>query len=731
VSAFREQRLLLHLHEQLTEQLDHNPIDWLLHFQLGNLLAFSDDYSYGHNKQSDMAQADEHYQTALTLLQQTHEQDYTMYQNKHNMLDTPVTPMDDIGFTDAGYGAILYEDEEEKFDKPMKALLTLPMTISIAAALESNDGGYSETESDDGTPSSHRMRSRRNGNKSRKMRPIRKVQPKSMSVHEFPAGGMFGGQSKAKRQRASLKEMQQEREHAQEPRIDFRKQIDNTSLFQIQNAYRSNTEEDGTKRSNKLKMWKQNKPRKKYKVRKRKLMIKIQDSNEKVAQSFCCKYTAALSEEEMAREHEKKMKLPNLAKKSSNSTKKDVTTKYVRAAAQSLMSPVPNKRPSIIQMLTDSAEAAKGGSVDRSHRHNDIPSSPISIMQSESEMTDLELDVEEYLVPEEITKAYTECFFAYGKYLTKNQRVKEGIINLLQCASWYDDSFVDPSCLTSLVLPPQFLFQDSVKKRHCINFKTLCKFISKLISDEQKKLDQQFKRLNIAKYQREYNIYLSKWEQEQTALCHVQGDSDEDLHLLPTLSNGSSGFGSNVHLRLDTANIRSNVSDASSPMNIISPFSASTPGSSVDLDEPPQPKEDKNKNLINYEVYPQEVQELVCEYLDICQYYHRLGTLLADFLRYGDAKREYNQALKICRKLKMKPPIYDEILADLRMTQRNVGASGKERAQFLAHRTPGSRSRAPQSPTFEFSFSHYSESSKKERAFEDRSPFAMVMATAK
>ena len=146
----------------------------------------------------------------------------------------------------------------------------------------------------------------------------------------------------------------------------------------------------------------------------------------------------------------------------------------------------------------------------KNHRESGLHT-PISLIQSESEAATLEAF--EYVVPTEITKGYTECFFGYGKYLYKINRIKEGIHNLLQCASWYDDNFVDPSCLTSLILPPQFLFQDSVKKRHCINFRTLAKFISKILSDKQKKLDKQFKQLNIAKYQREYDQYVLQWQE--------------------------------------------------------------------------------------------------------------------------------------------------------------------------------------------------------------------------
>ena len=148
---------------------------------------------------------------------------------------------------------------------------------------------------------------------------------------------------------------------------------------------------------------------------------------------------------------------------------------------------------------------------------------PISLIQSVS--TEAITLQSEYSVPEEIVKGYTECFFGYGKYLYKNNRTKEGIHNLLDCASWYDDSFVDPSCLSSLVLPPQFLFQDSVKKRHCINFRTLTKFVSKILGDEQKRLDKTFKQMNIPKYQREYEQYVQQWQERN--LINIPDDRDD------------------------------------------------------------------------------------------------------------------------------------------------------------------------------------------------------------
>ncbi len=122
--------------------------------------------------------------------------------------------------------------------------------------------------------------------------------------------------------------------------------------------------------------------------------------------------------------------------------------------------------------------------------------------------------IDEYIIPNEINKWYTECFFGYGKYLCQNKRKFEGIHNLLECALWYSKSLVDLSCLTSLVLPPQFLFQDSVKKRHCINFRTLTKC-------------KKFKKLNMNKYINEYNKYL----------CEFQKDINSETRLI---ENGTS-----------------------------------------------------------------------------------------------------------------------------------------------------------------------------------------------
>ena len=124
-------------------------------------------------------------------------------------------------------------------------------------------------------------------------------------------------------------------------------------------------------------------------------------------------------------------------------------------------------------------------------------------------------DDAEYTVPCDIMKGYTQCFFGYGKYMCLGGRVLEGVRTLLDCCSWYADSFVDPSCLTSLILPPQFLFQNSVKKTNCVSFRTLTKYISKLCADEQKRLDRRFKRLKMPKYIREYGEYLRLFEEQQ------------------------------------------------------------------------------------------------------------------------------------------------------------------------------------------------------------------------
>lgn len=94
----------------------------------------------------------------------------------------------------------------------------------------------------------------------------------------------------------------------------------------------------------------------------------------------------------------------------------------------------------------------------------------------------------------------------------------------------------------------------------------------------------------------------------------------------------------------------------------------------------------------------------------LCSQYHRLGMLLSGHLRHGDAKREYSRALKCFRKLKLKPPLYDDILAEIKKHGKTAPTSGKERAQQIAKQqkstTPRgyNSSRAPNSPSISFRF---------------------------
>ena len=238
-------------------------------------------------------------------------------------------------------------------------------------------------------------------------------------------------------------------------------------------------------------------------------------------------------------------------------------------------------------------------------------------------------------------------------------------------------------------------------------------------------------------------------------ILYSSGYSSDGLDLNPVLSN-QSRFGSN-NLRLDP--VRSNGTDISmvSPSiktpSILSPSSQSymsTPGinSAANSNRPgwsnaanSNSVDNKKKDVITYDVYPEDVQDLASEYIQLrlirlylysssaqqivnfidlnlsmttfnrlCKNLHRLGLLLSDYMRYGDAKREYSKALQIFRKLKIKPQLYEDILTEIRITQRNSAnsnSSSRNRAQHLAKRTPttGSRSRAPQSPSFSFSFS--------------------------
>ena len=77
VDDFREKRLLIHLHEQLCEQLEHDPSDWQLHFQLANLMAFTDYFA-----SVDPSQCEAHYQEALKLLRKLHTDDYADFEHR-------------------------------------------------------------------------------------------------------------------------------------------------------------------------------------------------------------------------------------------------------------------------------------------------------------------------------------------------------------------------------------------------------------------------------------------------------------------------------------------------------------------------------------------------------------------------------------------------------------------------------------------------------------------------
>eukprot|EP01084_Bolivina_argentea_P158340 275836_1 len=109
VSNFREKRLLLHLHEQLCEQVEENPDDWQYHFHLANLLAFSEEYSYYGNPKKDVMISEHHYIDSLKLLKSLHETDYNKYKN--TLHSTPISPFPAFPEVDDFNGCILYEEE--------------------------------------------------------------------------------------------------------------------------------------------------------------------------------------------------------------------------------------------------------------------------------------------------------------------------------------------------------------------------------------------------------------------------------------------------------------------------------------------------------------------------------------------------------------------------------------------------------------------------------------------
>eukprot|EP01084_Bolivina_argentea_P204031 348389_1 len=432
VSYFRESRLLRHLHEQLIEQIDENPNDWQLHFQLANLFAFTDD-SFCKNKDIDIIHAEIHYQKALKLLKTLHEQDYIAYQNANNILFESVnTP--NLSPFDIDINAI---DDEETSAQPKIQTIT-------AQLLYDNEDSLSY--------SSNKKRS----NKSNK---------------SFKSDTDYLYKKRRKKNR---------KKH---------------NGFEITPPTQSNNN----------------------KIIKRKLLIAIHNNDDTIAKEIECNYASPLSEEEIATKREKNKKY-----KKKNGLRVDVTAKYLSAVATLNAPFTSKKRPSIVMMFNPDSPQNNGGksisgfseAISGLHLNGTYSNnSPISLLQSESETATNDIS-DDYTIPLEINKGYTECFFGYGKYLCQNKRKKEGIHNLLECASWYNDSFVDPSCLTSLILPPQFLFQDSVKKRHCINFRTLTKYISKSLIDQQKYLDKKFKKINMNKYINEYNQYLDEFQKE-------------------------------------------------------------------------------------------------------------------------------------------------------------------------------------------------------------------------
>ena len=161
--------------------------------------------------------------------------------------------------------------------------------------------------------------------------------------------------------------------------------------------------------------------------------------------------------------------------------------------------------------------------------------------------------------------------------------------------------------------------------------------------------------------------------------------------------------------RLDSVASLRSIADS----NTVTPLSCATPSVRGYDDVTPTPKNERNsKDCLDYAVFPSEVRALAAEYTELCAQYHRLGVVLAEHLRHADAKREFSKALKIFRKLKVKPALFEEILAEIRKQQRNsfTATTGKDRAHKLALQlkspsSRGNRSRAPNSPSTSFSFS--------------------------
>ena len=89
----------------------------------------------------------------------------------------------------------------------------------------------------------------------------------------------------------------------------------------------------------------------------------------------------------------------------------------------------------------------------------------------------------------------------------------------------------------------------------------------------------------------------------------------------------------------------------------------------------------------------------------LCSSFYQLGLFLTDYMRYAEAKKTYSRALQIFRKLKIKPNLYNDIMIEIRATHHTP--SNRERAQKLTKRakTPSSRTKGNQSPSFSFSFS--------------------------
>jgi len=219
---------------------------------------------------------------------------------------------------------------------------------------------------------------------------------------------------------------------------------------------------------------------------------------------------------------------------------------------------------------------------------------------------------------DKITKGFVEVGYSFGCFLYDLSEYKACIEPLMICIDYYKKEFCDPTCLTSLMMPPSTLFDDNGFKK--INFRKLCAFIGKVFN----------------KIQNIYDINWKEYEMENILQTYINNDNFDSTAKVEYINN----------------------------VKIM-----------------PNNNKNSN-NTINIDLLPNHCRLLINDYIELIKMKYKFGNKCIQLMRQIDGIKQFRECIRILNRIYVEKELKINIIKSLNNTENDMKNKNRNQTKF-------------------------------------------------